>query len=145
MVICNLFFSLILFSNICFSLACSFIGVPSWFPYCFVPIFELQLNKLNSHSHNSQPISWKFSITNEKHTSWNTPFLVDPRFWLINEPSLHTKRTRGVSHCELAIYIKKYVKAKEELWKFKYFTMQKIIIFPKSSKTNQNKSFKILL
>jgi hypothetical protein len=32
--------------------------------------------------------------------------------------------TRGVSHYGLAIYIKKYLKAKEELWKFKYFTMQ---------------------
>jgi hypothetical protein len=29
-----------------------------------------------------------------------------------------------VSHCGLAIYIKKYLKAKEELLKFKYFTMQ---------------------
>jgi hypothetical protein len=27
--------------------------------------------------------------------------------------------------CGLAIYITKYLKAKEELWKFKYFTMQK--------------------
>jgi hypothetical protein len=33
--------------------------------------------------------------------------------------------TRGVSHHGLAIYIKKYLKAKEELRKFKYFTMQK--------------------
>jgi hypothetical protein len=33
--------------------------------------------------------------------------------------------TRGVSHCGLAIYIKKYLKAKEELWKLRYFTMQK--------------------
>jgi len=33
--------------------------------------------------------------------------------------------TRGVSHCGLAIYIKKYLKAKEELWRLKYFTMQK--------------------
>jgi hypothetical protein len=32
--------------------------------------------------------------------------------------------TRGMSHGGLAIYIKKYLKAKEELWKFKYFTMQ---------------------
>jgi hypothetical protein len=32
---------------------------------------------------------------------------------------------RGVSNCGLAIYIKKYLKAKEELRKFKYFTMQK--------------------
>jgi hypothetical protein len=30
-----------------------------------------------------------------------------------------------VSHCGITSYIKKYVKAKEELWKFKYFTMQK--------------------
>jgi hypothetical protein len=30
-----------------------------------------------------------------------------------------------VSHYGLAIYIKKYLKAKEELWKFKIFTMQK--------------------
>jgi len=35
-------------------------------------------------------------------------------------------KTRGVSHCDLeAIYIKKYLKAKEELWKLKYFSMQK--------------------
>jgi hypothetical protein len=33
--------------------------------------------------------------------------------------------TRGVSHCGLAIYIKKYFKAKEELRKLKCFTMPK--------------------
>ncbi len=33
--------------------------------------------------------------------------------------------TRGVSHHELAIYNKKYLRAKEELWKFKYLTRQK--------------------
>jgi hypothetical protein len=33
--------------------------------------------------------------------------------------------TRGVSHRGLAIYIKKYPKAKEELWKVKYFNMKK--------------------
>jgi hypothetical protein len=33
--------------------------------------------------------------------------------------------TRGVLHCGLAMYIKKYLTAKkEELWKLKYFTMQ---------------------
>jgi hypothetical protein len=36
-----------------------------------------------------------------------------------------------VSHCGLAISIETYLKAKEELWKLKYFTMQKY----KSSKT----------
>jgi hypothetical protein len=30
-----------------------------------------------------------------------------------------------VSHCDLAIYIKNYLNANENLWKFKYFTMQK--------------------
>ncbi len=33
--------------------------------------------------------------------------------------------TRCVSHHGLAIYIKKYLKAQEELWKLKYFTVQK--------------------
>jgi hypothetical protein len=48
--------------------------------------------------------------------------------------------TRGMSHCGLAIYIKKHLKAKEELWKLKYFTIQKYILFKKSSKRNQNPS-----
>jgi hypothetical protein len=37
----------------------------------------------------------------------------------------NTYKTRSVSHCGLAIYIKKYLQAKEELWKFEYFTVQK--------------------
>jgi hypothetical protein len=46
-----------------------------------------------------------------------------------------------VSHYGLAIYIKKCFNEKEELWKLKYFTMQKIyLIFIKSSKRNQNPS-----
>jgi hypothetical protein len=48
--------------------------------------------------------------------------------------------TRGVSHSGLVIYIKKYLKAKEELWKFEYFTMQKYNLEKKSSKGNQNPS-----
>jgi hypothetical protein len=40
--------------------------------------------------------------------------------------SITKLKTRGVRHFGLAIYIKKvYLKAKENLWKFKYFTMQK--------------------
>jgi hypothetical protein len=35
---------------------------------------------------------------------------------------LHTTETRGVSHYGLGIYIKKYLKAKEELWKLKYIS-----------------------
>jgi hypothetical protein len=45
-----------------------------------------------------------------------------------------------VSHCGLAIYIRKYLKAKEEVWKFKYFTMQKYNLQKKSSERNQNPS-----
>jgi hypothetical protein len=46
-----------------------------------------------------------------------------------------------LSHYGLAIYIKKYLKAKEELWKLKYFTMQKYNFQKISSKKrNQNPS-----
>jgi hypothetical protein len=50
--------------------------------------------------------------------------------------------TRGVcvSQCDLAIYIKKYLKAKEELQKFKYFIIQKHNL----SKKNPLKETKIL-
>jgi hypothetical protein len=52
------------------------------------------------------------------------------------------KKTRGVSHCGLAIYIKNYFKAKEEnLWKFKYFTMQKYNL--QKIPLKKPKSFKI--
>jgi hypothetical protein len=37
-------------------------------------------------------------------------------------------------------FFKKYLKAEEELWKFKYFTMQKYNLQKKSSKRNQNPS-----
>jgi len=47
------------------------------------------------------------------------------RLSLERVPSKRPSITRGVSHCGLAIYIEKYLKAKEELWKLKYFTMQK--------------------
>jgi len=46
--------------------------------------------------------------------------------------SAKQRTTRGVSHCSLAIYIKKYCKAKEELWKLKYISPCKNIpIFKK--------------
>jgi hypothetical protein len=48
--------------------------------------------------------------------------------------------TRGVSHCGLAIYIKKYLNAKEELWKLKYLTMQKYNLQKNPLKRNQNPS-----
>jgi len=43
--------------------------------------------------------------------------------------------------CGLAIYIKKYLKRqKEELWKFKYFTPCKNVIFKKKSSKKETKS-----
>jgi hypothetical protein len=40
-----------------------------------------------------------------------------------------------VSHCGLAIYIKKYLKAKKEFMKTQIFHHAKKIVFKKSSKT----------
>jgi hypothetical protein len=51
-------------------------------------------------------------------------------------------KTRGVSHYGLAIYIKKYLKTKEELWKLKYFIVQKYNL-PKILE-KEPKSFKLL-
>jgi hypothetical protein len=45
-----------------------------------------------------------------------------------------------VSHCGLAIYIKSYLKAKEELWKLQNISTCKNIIFKKPSERNQNPS-----
>jgi hypothetical protein len=44
----------------------------------------------------------------------------------IHSPLSLPNLTRGLSHFGLAIYITKYLKEKEELWKLKYFTMQKL-------------------
>jgi hypothetical protein len=44
------------------------------------------------------------------------------------------KKTRGVSHCGLAIYIKTSLKAKKELWKHQIFTVQKYNIQKKTLK-----------
>jgi hypothetical protein len=43
-----------------------------------------------------------------------------------SEELLLLLKTRNVSHFGLAIYIKKHLKAKEELRKLKYFTIAKI-------------------
>jgi hypothetical protein len=46
-----------------------------------------------------------------------------------------------VSHYDgLAVYIKKYLKAKEELWKLKYFTLQKYNLQKILQKESKNPS-----
>ncbi len=52
---------------------------------------------------------------------WKLTLGYDIHFW----PFTRGMQQGGVSHCGLAIYIKKDLKAKEEVWKLKYFTMQK--------------------
>jgi hypothetical protein len=44
-------------------------------------------------------------------------------FELLVHSQVISRKQGGVSHYGLAIYIKKYRKAKGELWKFKYFTI----------------------
>jgi hypothetical protein len=48
------------------------------------------------------------------------------------------KETRGEPDYGLAVYIKKYPKAKKDLWKLKYFTMQKYNL--QKNPLNQNSS-----
>ncbi len=50
---------------------------------------------------------------------------IDPRLRYIFLALHKRNATRGCVTLWLAIYIKKDLKAKEELWKLKYFTMQK--------------------
>jgi hypothetical protein len=61
-------------------------------------------------------------------------------FFSLISIAYHEGRTRGMSHFGLAIYIKTYVKAKEELWKLKIFQTSKNIVFQKSSERNRNPS-----
>jgi uncharacterized C2H2 Zn-finger protein len=64
---------------------------------------------------------------------------------MVNPPTSQIfKENKGcVSHCDLAhLHKKKYLKAKEELWKSKYFTMQKYNL-QKKILLNKPKSFKI--
>jgi hypothetical protein len=53
--------------------------------------------------------------------------------WCIRTPT-----TRGVSHCGLAIYIKKYIKIQKKNYVNSNISPCKNIIFKSSSKRNQN-------
>jgi hypothetical protein len=82
---------------------------------------------------------------NEEGSSFGVPPKINLPNLILLRNNIHYKRkiNKGcVKLCGLAIYIKKYLKAKEEeLWKLKSFTMQKnVLIFKKSSKKNKNLS-----
>jgi hypothetical protein len=53
----------------------------------------------------------------------NSNKLQETRFW--KEKSVEDVLTLGPRAQATLVYIKKYLKAKEELWKLKYFTRQK--------------------
>ncbi len=84
-------------------------------------------------------MSFDFQHLVQECMSWS----VDDFFNMWNAKTNKPNKTRGVSHYGLAIYIKTYLKAKEELWKLKYFTMQKYNLQKKSCK-KKPKSFNIL-
>jgi hypothetical protein len=74
------------------------------------------------------------------HGIWNK-FVSNKPNESVQDKKVKSKKG-GVSHCGLAIYIKKYLKAKEELQKLKYFTMQKYGL--QKFLYKKPKSFKIL-
>jgi hypothetical protein len=79
--------------------------------------------------------SWKCKFGGGTQFPYN--FDLGPSWWGHME--------QGVCHnVALPFTLKSILRQKEELWKLKYFTMQKYNLQKKSSKRNQ-KSFKILL
>jgi hypothetical protein len=76
---------------------------------------------------NVKPIAMSFFTNFHNNMCWLKQKKNTKKFpWSVEDNALKTIiKKKGVSYCGLSIYIKMYLKAKEELWKFKYFTMQK--------------------
>jgi len=75
-----------------------------------------------------------------------------PPWWSLQNNRVHkkswecVKANKGcVSHCGLAIYIKNYSKANKELWKFKYFTMQKKYYLQKKNPLKETKTLQDII
>jgi hypothetical protein len=99
-------------------------------------------NQILKKACKSNENSWAYTGRISRNWTQDFPGVRDnPNHWNISQISMlsRTSLTRGVSHYGLAIFIKKYLKAKEELWKIKHFTMQKFNL-KKLSKRNQNPS-----
>jgi hypothetical protein len=81
---------------------------------------------------------------NEEGSSFGVPPKINLPNFILPGKIIHYKRkiNKGcVTRWPCHLHKKKYLKAKEELWKLKSFTMQKkILIFKKSSERNQNPS-----
>jgi hypothetical protein len=85
------------------------------------------LGKKNTHKSPSLRITNTLSLSFSafrKEFSFGFLFL----FWKMGAKGSYSSAfpflTRGVSHCGLANYIEKFLKANEEVWKLKYSTMQ---------------------
>jgi len=80
---------------------------------------NLESNPLAKHPHNP---NWPaMSFAKHENLVWFLSLFAGRYLASI----IARKETRGVSHCGLAIYMKKYLISKEELWKLKYFTIPK--------------------
>jgi hypothetical protein len=73
---------------------------------------------------------WSCPLSTTKNAKRGDDILPKNRYNIHNSWMMHTSTQQqqqgGESHYGLAIYILKYLKAKEELWKLKYFTIAKI-------------------
>jgi hypothetical protein len=100
----------------------------------------MRLSLLEGLSWQNQMSTIKFVDLKEqtqcKHLFYTSPHFPTKKVWIVN---------KGACHTMALPFTLKNINAKEELWRLKYFTMQKIIIFKKSSKIKKPKSFKILL
>jgi hypothetical protein len=81
-------------------------------------------NKVRENNNNNFPTSLKCAANPRKQKRIQN---YSPN----SAPQNHKHKQNKGSHHGLAIYIQKYLKAQQELWNLKYFTMQKIY----SSKT----------
>ncbi len=114
-------------------------------PYFFLGV-KKKKKKYNDNNNDEYVKQWiqnrKRIHSPNKHSSkcgtkWNLHHSLS---LFLYTPNQLTNKTRGVSHCSLAIYIKKYLKAKDKLWKFKYVTLQKYNLPKKCFNRDQNPS-----
>ncbi len=79
----------------------------------------------------------KVRATGEKQNFHQT---IDHSSLALKRNQRNQTKTRGVSHCGLAFYINKYLKAKRRIMKTQIFHHAKIQSSKSSSKRNQNPS-----
>jgi predicted RNA-binding protein len=98
----------------------------SQFKYKTIIPKKIQRDQVTQSNQNHQFFEGLLKIGNRTQPFFDSCFK-EPSFQRLEWVGLcfQNIKIRGVSHCGLAIYIKKYLKAKEELLNFIDFTMQK--------------------